>query len=583
VTRPATSSLSALISVVLLYFLLVGFAIIFSQQLLATLGGASASISTIAGTLAVVFPLSLFVALIFQVVRIARNIRAGLPGNRFKIRLIVFLNSMTLLATLPLAILFYFFLSGLVRTDLITTTQNALQGGVEIALEAIDDRTHQLQAVVNSPLAELLVPVGRSPQTWWANLQALNDPPKALQIFYANGGTQILGNSDLAIRYQDFARFPKNSPSRESGPLGTVLRIKQTVHDPSGAILGIVVSDSIAPALEIRAAILSKAREWFGELTDFKGNIAPIITTMFFLFMLPLILISMLAGFFLADEVIRPLVNFEATMARIAKGDFDVRMAVRHHDQMGFIVSSFNRMMTELLRNRESLKQSERLQTWQDIAQRMAHEIKNPLTPIKLGAQRILRRYEEGSPDLKQVIKESVSTIVQEVDNLTTLLDEFRNFARLPLPIKSRVDMTILIQETWALYAGTGETELDASALEAGLFMNIDNGQFRQVFKNLFQNAIEAMDGRGTVLIRSDRIQRNASTFLRLQVSDTGPGIPANLLPSIFLPYVTSKKHGSGLGLAIVEKIVLDHGGEIRCESLDGRGASFIMEIPFSG
>jgi len=580
-TKPGSSSTSVLISVFLLYLVLLAVAIMFSQQLLATIGEKTHSLSGVAIFLAILFPLSLFGALIAQVLKVLKNIRAGLAGNRFKVRLIIFLNAMTLLSTLPQAILFYFFLSGLIQTELIRSTEQALQAGVELSIETYETRAHSLRSILNNPLLGVLAGDRSSKAEWWSNLQALHEPPDALEFLDAsNRSIMFFGNETLKIDPAVAASLSPGTGMRESNTLGTVIREKESLLFPAEGRLDVVVSSKLPGVLEQRSDLLVQSRAWFAALSDFKGNITPIIILMFFMFMLPLILISMIAGFFLADEVIRPLINLESAIARISKGDFGVRMTVRPNDEVGFLVASFNRMVSELVRSRDTLKQSERLQTWQDIAQRMAHEIKNPLTPIKLGAQRIQRRYEENSPELDKVIRESVSSIVREVDSISDMLGEFRNFARLPLPVKTAVDMAALVRETWTMYESTCAVQLHADALEGEILMNIDAEQFRQVFKNLFQNAIDAMEGKGEILIRSDRIEKNGDHFARIQVSDTGPGIPAALAATIFQPYVTSKKQGNGLGLAIVEKIIIDHGGEIRCESMAGKGASFIMEIP---
>jgi len=584
-TRPASTSYSILISVGLLYILLFIVAIFFSNQILATLGSDSEPVSGIAILLGIIFPLTLLIVLINQASRLVHSIKNGFPGGRFKIRLVAFLNLMTIMSTIPLAILFYVFLSGLVKTDLITTTESALQAGVEQSIETYENRIRNLQAMVSPSLVTVLLDDGApTPERLWKRLQLFPEPPDSLQVFFHDGKLRnYFGSGNLRVDATKFLSMTDGGIVKEATNAGTVLRIRQTLALSDGNQFGCVVSVVIPASVERRALVLSRSRAWFGELTNFKQGIAPMVVLIFIIFMLPLMLISMIAGFFLADEVIRPLVNVEATISRIAKGDFGVRMVVRRHDEMGFIVQSFNRMMSELSRSRDTLKQSERLQTWQDIAQRMAHEIKNPLTPIKLSAQRIQKRYEDKSSDLDQIIRESVNTIVKEVDSLSAMLTEFRSFARLPQPVRNQADIPVIVRETWALYVSAGEVTLDTTGLDPELKLLVDAAQFRQVFKNLFQNAIDAMHAKGKIIVRSDLIDKDGTKYCRLQVSDSGPGVPQNMLKEIFLPYVTGKRQGSGLGLAIVEKIIIDHGGEIRCESAEGHGAAFIMEIPEHG
>jgi len=228
------------------------------------------------------------------------------------------------------------------------------------------------------------------------------------------------------------------------------------------------------------------------------------------------------------------------------------------------------------------LKQSERLQTWQEIAQRMAHEIKNPLTPIKLSAERILRKYHQNSPDFGNILEESSVTIIQEVGAISKLLTEFRDFARLPQPRLEPLKLKELILHTWQIYAGVTKVALDVSDLSDEVTVRVDQGQFMQVFKNLFQNAIDAMalQTAGTIQVRAFSIDRMGSPLVRIQVRDEGNGIPSENLKDIFAPYFTTKKTGSGLGLAIVEKIILDHSGRIWAESQPGAGSSFFIDLP---
>lgn len=575
-TRSGNSSFSILISIVLLYLILIVVAIFFSNQLLATVGSNAGQESPLVYLLAFLFPSTLALALGVQVLRLVHQLRQKKPGIQFKVRLVLFLSAMSLLAIIPQALLFSNFLSSMVQTDLVRNTETALTYGVDLAVSRYSAHIQDLESVSNRPLRDLWLVSGDSPETSWDKVQSLPDPPDAMQIFLPGGSAQF-GLESLWIDKDNASALATDQITKISNNQGTIFRYR--ISQP-GSASPLVLSRLVDTGLEESARLLSRSRDSFRSFMDIETSIIPLVGFMYLIFMAPLLLISLLTGFFLSDEIIRPLVNLEATLMRISQGEFNARMTIRRGDEMGFLVNSFNRMMTELNRNRENARQNERLQAWQDIAQRMAHEIKNPLTPIKLSAQRIQKRYEENNPELERIIKDSVSTIVQEVDNLASMLTEFRNFARLPLPRKELISLKPLIQDVWHMYEDQSRVTLFLEGVEVNQDLQADPGQLRQVFKNFFQNSIDAIPGEGSIKVQADQLIREGQEMVRIQITDSGPGIPDDQIKTIFQPYFTTKKHGNGLGLAIVEKIVLDHGGELWCEATGGQGACFVMEVP---
>jgi two-component system, NtrC family, nitrogen regulation sensor histidine kinase NtrY len=236
-------------------------------------------------------------------------------------------------------------------------------------------------------------------------------------------------------------------------------------------------------------------------------------------------------------------------------------------------------MVTELDRARRRMAQAEKVQAWQEIAQRLAHEVKNPLTPIRLAAERLERRYQADAPDFGEVLTRTVRTIMREVDALTGLLDEFRSFSRMPEPQFAPVAILPLLREVAAVYRDNPEVAIVLEGVDPDASVAGDRGQLRQVIVNLLTNSIEAA-GTVRVVVSSHRIERGNRAILRLRVEDDGPGIPEEIRDTIFDPYVTSKNRGTGLGLAIVERIVFDHDGRISCESAPGSGATFVIDLP---
>jgi PAS domain S-box-containing protein len=226
--------------------------------------------------------------------------------------------------------------------------------------------------------------------------------------------------------------------------------------------------------------------------------------------------------------------------------------------------------LTELIKAQQAA-------AWSEAARRIAHEIKNPLTPIKLSAERMLRHGRQGGPKLAQALEEGVETIVREVDTLQTMVDEFSRYARMPRPHPEPTDVAHLVGDTLDLYrdlkAGVEiETRVDPGVGEVSL----DGRQIRRALINLLDNALEATEAPGRVTVSAHR----EDGHLQLHVADTGRGIPAEQRDKLFLPYFSTKGRGTGLGLAIVHRIVTDHGGSIRVEDNRPHGTVFTLDLP---
>jgi two-component system, NtrC family, nitrogen regulation sensor histidine kinase NtrY len=225
------------------------------------------------------------------------------------------------------------------------------------------------------------------------------------------------------------------------------------------------------------------------------------------------------------------------------------------------------------------LIRAQKVAAWREVARRLAHEIKNPLTPIQLSAERIRRKLGDLDGPHGELVQECTSTIIGEVESLKGLVDEFSQFARMPAPRAAVVDLNRLLTEALALYDGLfADVRLFRDFGGDVPQVRVDPEQIRRVVINLIDNAIEAMDSRGTVIISTSADTSNS--VVRLTVADDGPGIPVGEREKLFLPYYSTKKRGSGLGLAIVRRIVAEHGGSIEVADNEPRGTKFVVEIP---
>jgi two-component system nitrogen regulation sensor histidine kinase NtrY len=219
----------------------------------------------------------------------------------------------------------------------------------------------------------------------------------------------------------------------------------------------------------------------------------------------------------------------------------------------------------------------QKLAAWSEVARRVAHEIKNPLTPIRLSAERIVRRLRAGGPDLPETIERGTRVIVDEVGVLKSLVDEFSRFARLPEMKPEPVDLSGLAASAVRLFEGVRDgVAVRVDSRLSRERVQLDPEQIKRVLINLIDNALEACGPAGEIVVRLADGPRGVT----IEVADTGRGIPPRDREKLFLPDFTTKGRGTGLGLAIVSRIVADHNGTIRVEDNRPKGARFIIELP---
>ena len=230
-----------------------------------------------------------------------------------------------------------------------------------------------------------------------------------------------------------------------------------------------------------------------------------------------------------------------------------------------------------VLEDLTELIKAQQLAAWNEAARRIAHEIKNPLTPIRLAAERMLKKHRQGEPGLARAIEDGVEIIVREVATLQGMVDEFSRFARMPRPQPARADVPRLVAETLHLYQNLKPGVEVEARLEGDLAgVTLDAEQIKRALINLLDNAVEATDAPGRVTVSA--LRRDG--HFAIKVADTGRGIPPDAKEKLFLPYFSTKGRGTGLGLAIVHRIVADHHGSIRVEDNHPRGTVFTVELP---
>ena len=294
------------------------------------------------------------------------------------------------------------------------------------------------------------------------------------------------------------------------------------------------------------------------------------------------ILLAILISSWAAARVTRPVEQLALAAHEVATGNWNARVDVMGDDEIGQLADSFNRMTTELLSQKERLIQSERVAAWRELARRLAHELKNPLFPLQLTVENLLRAREQSQEQFDEVFRESSRTLLGEIQNLKAIIGRFSEFSKMPQPQWQRVQINEAIKDVAQLFQAQFEApgrpaigcrlELDQSLDPIAA----DPDLLHRALSNLVLNAMDAMPGGGTLTLRTHA----ADGKVAIEVADTGSGLTREECERIFTPYYTSKQHGTGLGLAIVQSIVSDHGGKISVHSEPGAGTTFVIELP---
>ena len=276
-------------------------------------------------------------------------------------------------------------------------------------------------------------------------------------------------------------------------------------------------------------------------------------------------------------------------MGRVREGMLDREVHLRRDGQAVALLASATALrgpdggyvgMVLAFDDLTELLKAQRLAAWREVAQRIAHEIKNPLTPIQLSAQRLRRRLAfDRSPDEKRLLDEATGTIIQEVDGLRQLVDEFSRFARMPALTPKPTDLARLLEGVVVLYRESHPSLAIRAVFSPDLPpVEVDPDQIKRAVLNLVDNAVEAVGGTGEVVVQT--VWLPEAHRARIVVADDGPGISPDDRDRLFVPYFSTKATGMGLGLPIVHQIVSDHGGTIRVEDNTPHGSRFVIELP---
>jgi nitrogen fixation/metabolism regulation signal transduction histidine kinase len=374
---------------------------------------------------------------------------------------------------------------------------------------------------------------------------------------------------------------PSGKPT-ESGKLSPVIRQAITEHKETSATVNWTSDssdDEVVHAIPLSGddnrvlgvLLASASRRPYLELRRHIGSAALLAAGSG-------LVLAILFGSWAAARVTRPVVQLAETAREVAAGNWYAQADVTSSDELGELAESFNRMTRDLLDQRERLVQTERVAAWRELARRLAHELKNPLFPLQLTVENLLRSRQQSPEQFEEIFQESSATLLAEIANLRTVIGRFSDFARMPQPQLQLIDLNDIARGVMNLFqAQCGATMECKLELADGLpKIEADPELLHRAISNLVLNAMDAMPQGGILSI----VSRRQGEYLFLSVADTGTGLTPEECERIFTPYYTSKTHGTGLGLAIVQSVISDHHGRVSVKSKPGGGTTFTIELP---
>jgi signal transduction histidine kinase len=288
-------------------------------------------------------------------------------------------------------------------------------------------------------------------------------------------------------------------------------------------------------------------------------------------------LLLLIIGSYVSYRVASPLQDMISATERVAGGELGTQVAFDRKDEIGDLASAFNRMTKELESTRDRAAQSEREGAWKEMARQVAHEIKNPLTPMKLSVQHVQHAHEVKDTNFSAVFTRVMKTLSEQIDVLTRIASEFSRFGEMPRRRYAFVSLKKVVESALSLFdAERAHIRFVADVPDTVSSIYADEEEFRRTLVNLLRNAIQAMDGWGMIVITASE----SNGIIHLSIKDTGAGMSEETLRKAFDPNFSTKTSGMGLGLAIVKRTITDMSGTIRVESIPGKGTTFHIDLP---
>ena len=317
---------------------------------------------------------------------------------------------------------------------------------------------------------------------------------------------------------------------------------------------------------------------YFARQTELQNEISVFLNAFLNVYVL-IIAAAILIALLISRYTTRPLQLISNKMSSLKLGRINEKIYWSRNDEIGTLVTEYNRMIDELARSADLLAKSERESAWREMAKQVAHEIKNPLTPMKLSVQYLQKAWDEKSPDWDNRLRRFSQTIIEHIDTLSEIASEFSDFAKMPQKVEEKIDLSAKIMKSLDLFSYIENIQFGfLPEKDMPYYVLADKNQLIRVFTNLIQNSVQAIgqEQNGSIKIT---IEEEGNNYL-IRVTDNGPGIPEEMMDKIFSPSFTTKSSGMGLGLALVRSIIQEAEGDIVFESSPESGTIFSIRLP---
>ncbi|GAA4781934.1 HAMP domain-containing sensor histidine kinase [Olivibacter ginsenosidimutans] len=317
---------------------------------------------------------------------------------------------------------------------------------------------------------------------------------------------------------------------------------------------------------------------YFSNEKDFSDRIGMLLNTLINIYALVIVALGLFAVF-IANRITSPLILIQRSLAKTSIGKINEPLFWKRNDEIGSLIKEYNNMIAALEVSANKIAQSERESAWREMAKQVAHEIKNPLTPLKLGVQLLERSWKEHDPNFDQKFKRFSKSFIEQIDSLSTIASEFSNFAKMPDTQLEDVDLLDIIEKIIPIYNNNAAVDIFFKYVSDGpVIARGDRDQLRRSFSNLIKNAIEAKAGRGKCIIKISLMVEDHQASIAIR--DNGNGIDEGVRDRIFQPNFTTKSSGTGLGLAFVKQTIESMQGTIYYNTEIGQGTTFYIKIP---
>ncbi|MGE3824372.1 MAG: ATP-binding protein, partial [Bacteroidia bacterium] len=318
---------------------------------------------------------------------------------------------------------------------------------------------------------------------------------------------------------------------------------------------------------------------YFAKQSGLQKEILTLLSALVNIYVL-LIIIAVAVAIFISRKITEPFDVIGKNIQQVKLGKENKPIEWNSNDEIGRLVKEYNNMIEKLGESAETLAKSERESAWREMAKQVAHEIKNPLTPMKLSVQHLQHSYKEQRPGWDKNIERMTQTMIEQIDTLAHIASEFSNFAKMPKANNERINIADTIANVVALYNETDNCKIEFNAAGNNLFVMADREQLQRVFNNLIKNAIQSVPEtrEGKILIT---LEKDNNTVV-IKIQDNGTGISDEMKDKIFTPNFTTKTTGMGLGLAMVKSIIENAGGQIRFETTVDEGTAFFVSLPLT-